>query len=423
MFNAKSIVGPALIYTATGILSAGIPFLLLPLLTRVLTPEEYGQIAMFSVILTLLAPFTGINTHSAIGVRYFSLGHRELRQYVFNCLLILAASSATLLVVVIVFGGMLEHFAKLPISWLVVATLTAAAQFLLQTQLVLWQSSKQPLKFGALRLSQTILDAGSSVALVAGFGLAWEGRVSGIAIATVSAAAIALICLVRGGWIIPTLDREHIRNALSFGAPLIPHTIGAVLLAMADRTMISNLIGVAETGLYMVALQVGMVLYLLTDALNKVYAPWLMETLKAQDGERDRRIVRYTYVYFSALLLLALLLGLSASPLLQLVAGNQFQAAAPNVIYIAFGFAFGGMYYMVTNYVFFSGFTGRLAFVSLSSGLVNIGASYVLIKHHGVIGAAQAFMLSQAMLFLGTWALAQRCKPMPWRTALTRMNT
>jgi hypothetical protein len=76
------------------------------------------------------------------------------------------------------------------------------------------------------------------------------------------------------------------------------------------------------------------------------------------------------------------------------------------------------MYYMVTNYVFFANKTFLLAGVTLASGVFNVAATFFLIKINGAIGAAQAFMASQALLFLGTWMLASRVRPMPWRKAL-----
>jgi O-antigen/teichoic acid export membrane protein len=87
------------------------------------------------------------------------------------------------------------------------------------------------------------------------------------------------------------------------------------------------------------------------------------------------------------------------------------------------GYAFGGMYYMVANYIFLMSKTGYLAMVTFASGVFNVIATYFLIKLNGVLGAAQAFMLSQAMIFLCTWWLAHHFRPMPWREALFPENT
>lgn len=54
---SRKLFGNAAIYLGANILNAGIPFLLLPILTHVLTPADYGIVAMFSVVVSILGAF------------------------------------------------------------------------------------------------------------------------------------------------------------------------------------------------------------------------------------------------------------------------------------------------------------------------------------------------------------------------------
>lgn len=422
MRAGRALFGPALVYTLTNALSAGVPFLMLPVLTRVLQPEEYGLVAMFGVVVGVLGALTGLNVHGAVGVRYFQRDKADLPRYVGTCLAILLASTLAVALLVALLLPWLQDWTKLPGTWLLVAVLVSGAQFVIQTQLVLWQSARQPWRFAALRLSQAGVDAALSLLLVLGAGLAWQGRTGGIALAAIAAAAAALFLLWRSRAATLPPSRADARDALAFGVPLVPHALGGMLIAMVDRFMISNLLDVASTGIYMVALQIGMVLGLFTDAFNKAFAPWLMESLRQDSEERDRRVVRWTYAYFAGISAIAVLIGWIAPGLLGVLVGEKYRAAAPIVVFITLGYAFGGMYYMVTNYVFFAGRTASLAAVTLASGVLNVFASWWLLQRNGLVGAAQAFLLAQVTLFVGTWVLAQRSRPMPWlpvRRALT----
>lgn len=407
-----------MIYTLSNAISASIPFLMLPMLTRVLTPEEYGQVAMFSVVAAVLGAFTGLSVHGVVGIRFFEKEKFVFPQYVATCLAILLVSTIVVFVLVSLFLPWLVEFTKLPAKWLLVAVLVSGAQFLIMIQLSIWQSSNQPIKYGSMRIIQSSTDAVASLFLVIGLGLAWQGRVGGIAFATISVACAAFILMYRGGWVKGPPDNDYARDALRFCVPLIPHTIGGMLIAMIDRFMISNLLDIASTGIYLVALQIGLVLGLLTDSFNKAYAPWLFRSLQKLQPNDELRIVRFTYVYFVAIALIAALIGLFSPAILGVLVGEKFREAAPIVVYITTGYAFGGMYFMVANYIFFAGRTATLAFITLTTGLANIAMSYFLIKHNGIVGAAQAFMMAQALLFLGAWWLAHRSRPMPWGKAL-----
>ncbi|MDO9419791.1 MAG: oligosaccharide flippase family protein [Herminiimonas sp.] len=417
MIIRGNFVGPALIYTLTNALSAAIPFFLLPILTRVLTPEQYGIVAMFSVVVTVFGAFTGLSVHGAIGIRYFEQDRFELRRYIGTCLVILLISTMVVFAAVLLGMPVLERFTKIPGTWLLIAVLVSGAQFVIQIQLVIWQSSRKPWQFGFFRIGQTACDATSSLIFILGLGMAWEGRVGGIALATIGFMAFALYRL-NAMQLLAMPDRGYAKDALAFGVPLIPHVIGGMLIVMVDRFLISNVLDVAATGIYMVAMQIGMALGLLTDSFNRAFSPWLIESLRQDDAVRDQVIVKYTYLYFLIVCGIALSLGLSAPFLLSIFIGDQYQSAASIVIYIAMGFAFGGMYYMVTNYIFYAGKTPMLAVVTLVSGLFNIAITYYLLQKNGLIGAAQGFMLSQALTFLGAWWLAQKARPMPWRLAV-----
>ena len=414
----RRLLADALVYTLANVACAAIPFLMLPILTRVLTPQEYGTVAMFSVAVAFFSALTGLSVHGAVGVRFFDRDTIDFPRYIATCLAILACSTAVVLAGVWLALPWLQSLTNLPGTWLAVAVLVSCATFIVQIQLAVWQSSRQPWRYGALRMFQAGTDALGSLVLVLSAGLAWQGRLGGIAFAAVATAMAAAVLLARGGWVRGPLSRDYAANALRFGVPLVPHAFGAMLTGILDRVLITNMVGVASTGVYMVALQIGMVLGLLTDSFNRAFAPWLIESLRTSDTRRDIAVVRYTYVYFALVLLGSAVVGLAAPAVLSVLVGDRFAAAAPIVLYTMLGYAFGGMYYMVTNYVFFAGRTQWLAAVTLTGGVVNAAASYLLIRDHGAIGAAQAFVLAQALTFAGTWWLAQQSRPMPWLKAL-----
>lgn len=418
MTRRHGLVSAALVYVVANGVSAGLPFLMLPVLTRVLEPAAYGLAGMFTVMVALFTSVVGVNTHGAAGMRWFDRESMDLPRYVAACMVIGIASTAVTLLAVLLLAPWLKEWTQLPLAWLLVAVLVAAAQFVLQLQLTLWQSAALAWQYGALRIAQAVLDAIASLGLVLVLHFGWEGRAGGVALANVAVAAVAFVLLLGGRWMRFPARRDDVRAALRFGLPLVPHLASGMVLALFDRFLIAGTLGMASVGIYMVAVQVGMAMGLVTDAFNRAYAPWLLETIKLQDDQRDLRIVRWTYGYFVALLAAALLAGLFAEPLLRLLAGEQYLAAAPAILWIALGYAFGGMYFMVTNYVFYVGRTGSLALVTFTAGAVNVVAALFLVRSHGIVGAAQAALIGKIVLFAGTWWLSQRCRPMPWGRAL-----
>lgn len=406
--------GDAAIYTISNFAVAGVPFLLLPVLTRILSPEDYGLIAMFTMVVSFFVVAAGLNIHGAVMVRYFEPKKFSMPCYVSTTLCILIITTVLLAIFVWIFSRQIQLITALPLKWLMLAVIVAAFQFLVQTLLTLWQASKQPLKFGALRLNHALMDGLVSILLVVVMLYSWQGRLFGIALAWTVTALIALYWLRREHWLTRNLSMAYARDALRYGIPLLPHAIGGLLLATADRFMVTNFLDVASTGIYLVAIQIGLILGIAADAFNKAFAPWLMESLHNADLAKKRKIVRHTYLYFIVIIFLALAGSVCAPQLLGILVGPKYQSASPIIGYIMLGNAFTGMYYMVTNYIFFARRTELLSVLTISVGVITTLFNWQLIQINGITGAAQAFMIGQALLFLGAWALSQICYRMPW---------
>lgn len=412
----ERLLGNALVYTLSNVLASTIPFLLLPLLTRALTPEQYGIVAIFSVLVSIFGAFAGLSVHGAVNVRYFDLVGSHPR-YVATALAILACSTSVLLLGVVLVSPWLSGWTQLPRGWLVMGGVAAAAQFLINIRLVMWQVRGEALHYGVFQVMQTAFNLGLSILLIVGLGMGSDGRLVGIACAFVVFAAIALVSLQRAGLVQWKPDRAYAKDAMRFGVPLIPHVVGTLFIASSDRLMVANLMTVRDAGVYAAGMQIGMVIAVLADASVKAITPWLYARLSDPDPALNRRVVRYTYAYFGVIALFSLAFG-AAAPWLLMLVGEEFRSSREVVVYVALGGAFGGMYLMVVNYIFFAKRNEWLSGASLCVGIFNLGVSYLLVRSQGAVGAAQAYALSQLLLFVAVWFISHRHHPMPWRAAL-----
>lgn len=410
----SQLVRRAGVYTLANAINSAIPLLLLPVLTRYLSPEEYGLVAMFTVLTAVVVAIAGLGTHGAVTREYYLRSREEFAEFVGTCVMILAASSAALLGLIVLFSRALTAATGIPEHWQAVAVLMGAGQLLCSIGLAIWQVRGLPAIYGTFQIVVSLFNALLSLLLVIGLEMGWQGRVIGQVAAVATMGAVATALLARSDWIRFRFSREHARQALRYGLPLVFHALGATAVAMSDRTLIANLVSLDETGLYVVAAQIAMVITFLADSCNRAYAPWLFEKLKEADPAVKRCIVVGTYWYFCGILLLAGLLIAAAPPLIGFIVGSKFAGAAQYILWLSLASAFGGMYYMVTLYIQFSGKTERLAAVTLTVGALNIPLCYALIQWNGGIGAAQATAVSQLLTFLATWVMATRVIDMDW---------
>lgn len=407
--------GNATIYLGANIVNAAIPFLLLPILTRVLTPIDYGIVAMFGVVASILNSFTGLSVHNAVGVRYFQLESQSVAEYVGACLTILCASTALVFAVVAILGHWLAEVTQVPRYWLLVAVVMSGSQFVINVRLSLWQAQRKALLFGTMQVAQSIANAGISLYLVIVMKMAWEGRVLGQVVAMTTFMGLGVYSLLKCSEIKrPTAFARDVRDALKFGVPLIPHVCGGFLVGVADRFVVSEMLGIADVGVYSVAFQLGMVLKLVSDAFVKSYGPWLYERLQEESSNSKLVVVGASYLSCALFMVIAVLANAVLKYFFEYIVGREFYAALDIVLPFLLGQAFKGMYFTVSNFYFFSSRTHYLSAITLGSGIFGVGASICFVPSLGLAGAAYGFLLGNFLCFVLAWYFSGRMFAMPW---------
>ncbi|GGC84964.1 polysaccharide biosynthesis protein [Thalassobacillus devorans] len=412
IFNS-SLMKSSSVYTLANMMNAAIPFFMLPILTRYLTPADYGIVSMFTVIIGFLIPLIGINIHGAINRQYFEK-EVDISKYITTGLLFLIGNSVVFSLLIWLLAGPISNLTSFPKEWLWAALLVAIAQVVFQITLVMWQVRVKPIPFGVFQVTQTTLNVGLSLWFIVLLGFDWQGRIQGQTIAFTLAGFFGLIILIKDGWVKVGFEVKYLKNLFSFGLPLIPHALGTFIITMSDRLFITNMIGVAETGIYTVGYQIGMIIMIIQDSFNKAWVPWFYNALKKNDEALKIKIIKITYSYYVLIIIFALMLSVLSPWLITYFIGDSFRNASQFVFWVALGYAFNGMYKMVTNYIFFIQKTYLLAWLTFLTASLNVIFNYFLIKMNGSIGAAQSTTLAFLVSFILTWLLASKLYRMPW---------
>lgn len=416
-FKGNSLLSDAAVYLVSNILNSAIPFALLPVLTRYLSPAEYGEVAMFQTLLIALGAFTGFSVVGAVSRKYYDkdIVDSELKNFIASGLQVLFASSSVVFLVLLLNRERLSDWLGLQPVWLFYAVLMSAAMVVIQLRLGQWQVRQMARKYGILQISLSLLNMAISLILVVVLMQGAAGRIWAQVGASVAFAIVALLLLRRDNLLACFTWRPiYVKEILAFGVPLVPHIAGVFFLSSVDRFVINEKLGLADAGVYMVAVQLSSAMALVFDALNKAYVPWLFECLKRNIELEKEKVVRYTYGWFAAILSFSVFSFFFGPAVVECVAGNQYKKAGDVIGWLFLGQAFGGMYLMVTNYIFFSKRTGLLSLATISSGLVNLALLLMFIPLVGIEGAAVAFCIAMAIRFFLTWWVAHIRHPMPW---------
>ena len=406
-----------LIYGAANGLAAISPFVLIPILTQHLTPAQFGEYGMFLLLFNLGTILMGLNAHSGLAVNYHKVGDRYPALLLSGMKIPLFALGLTAVCLPFL-AQTINGFLAIGLSTLLLAVGAGFFNAFYMFALTTFQASNRAGWYLRLKLLQSGGDIALSFALVVTLSMGLLGRTTAHTSVILVCMVVALFALKRSGDIGQSPDVGGASALFRFGAPLVPHALAGSALMFVDRLVLTNLYGLETAGLYMVAFQVAMGSLLVIEPVNKAFAPWLFKNLRALSDDLALRIVRMSYLYFVALIGMALILYMLNDLVFVLLVAPSFHEAKDFSLFLYLGFSFQGMYYTVTNYLLFEERTKLLAVLSCCTAIITAVLSYTLATILGPKGAAVSFMIGNLVLFLSVFRFAALRHPMPWRQGL-----
>jgi O-antigen/teichoic acid export membrane protein len=410
----------SVVYLSGNVLNAALPMLLLPVLTRYLTPTDYGIVATSTVLLQIFTVVLGLNAFGLISRSHFDHNEQSLQRLVSTSILLALILSGFLFLVILPTSSVLESLTKFPASWTAVLVVVALSGVIQTTYLAIVQARGEPGKYVRLQIAATALNLILSVLLVVSLGMDWRGRMLAIVATGVVMAMVSLYGLrFRLKLIRVDFDRGSLRSLLSFGIPLIPHFIGGWVMTMVARLYLNNMATVADTGLYSVGFNIASPVALLVGAADQAYVPALFSILSNEKALNKLRLARLLLLGALVLPMLAICYGLAVSLFVPLLVGSRFYGASEYVLWLGLGFAIQGVYFIFGNFVVYSKRTSLMSWrADFLGGIVMMIACPLLIQLNGPLGAAQATALAFAVSCLGCFTASRIAFPMPWKEAL-----
>ncbi len=403
------------IYLSATLINRAVPFLLLPVITRYLSPAEYGTWTIFSVLFLFMTALIGMNSQVNITRNFFRKPGEEIAKIVGNGILAVLINSILVSAIVLFSAFFTSEVFGVPTSWVLMIPPAVFAYMILQYRLNIFRNQNKAVQFGVLEIAVTMAYMAMAVFFVVWGRLGWKGMALGRISSAIIFGVFSFFSLWFSGFLILRFDRKRLYEIYIISLPMILHILGGVIIRMSDKLFINSMVGKEAVGIYAVGYTFGMIVMLFTEAFNKSWSPWMYKQLASINNAGKKRIVRITYIYYLGVILLALSVYLLSPFMVKLMTPASYHGASKYVFWIALAFAVDGMYQMHFPYLVHEGKTSFLGIATISAGIFNLFANYFLIRTNGPVGAAQATFLAFFIRFMAVKWYGKRIFPMPWK--------
>lgn len=399
------------VYGISSVASRLVGFLLLPIYTRVLTPEEYGIRAMVTLGVDVVGMLFSLGIGVAMVRFYAGDGDRRRPEAVSTGFI---AGAAVLGVGVAIALGMTPLLAGLVLGDPVYAP------YLRLGLVSLYALNLFDLGLVALRIRQragtvaifSLAALLGTVTLNIVFVVVLRWGVTGILYSEIiTFGIVALVLAVRT---LRDFGRRVswglARAMMAYGAPLTLMPFAWLAINRSDMLFLAHASSLAEVGVYSLALQYAQVL--LVAVIYPFRDVWDVNQFLLGATPEGRRLYRRIFHLFTMLVIGAALVGAIIAPeVIQVMAAPRFHGAASVVPLLLAAHVVTGMSLFFNSGLLVKNRTALLGAIALVTAAINVGANALLVPRYVAVGAAVSRLIALGAMAALTYAVARRLWP------------
>jgi O-antigen/teichoic acid export membrane protein len=415
--NVRRVSRQIIAYGTADVSILAINILLLPVFTRVLSPDEYGVFTLLLVFEALLKPALRCGLDGAFLRHYFEERTDRGRRSLSTTVLVFAVGlNVAALLLLWPAGPLLTRLfvgSSQYVPAIRLVALNTALSNLVFLPLAQFRAEERAALVGTLNFARSLATVIARLVLVVGLRLGVTGMPLADVVVT-SALALALsfplVRMLRGRFSLPVL-----RDVLRYGFPQVPNGVLNQVMSQADRYVTGVYLPFDQTGIYGIGSTMASVLKLFPTAFETAWMPFAFSELHRPDA--PKMFARMATYAFGVLCLGALGASLLVMPVVTLVLPTTYHRAPVVVPLLIIGIVFQAAAWFMNTSLNVAKRTATYPVTTTLAAIVSLAGSLLLVPVFGLYGAALGTVLGSLTLSSATLWIAQHIYRIPYEVS------
>lgn len=382
-------VKASLWFALCSILQKGISVITLPIFTRLMPTNQFGQYSIFQTWYNILILIVTLNIQSEIFNKGLITNSEDKDKYTANQVGLLLTLSGIFVGVYFIFKEKVNQFMGLTTFLMLVMLIEILANAII----ALWFARKrfdyEYLKIITVTMISSILNPVVGVIAVVYSSDKAQARIVSNAIIPLMISVVILFSVVKKGKLFS--NYSWWKTAVMGSLPLIPHYLSLILLNQSDKLMINHFCGPEDAAIYSVAHSAGLLMTIVNTSINGSFVPWVYTKLKVNDTENIHNV---TFSLSAIVLFCNVILVWFAPEAIRILAAPQYSMATYCLVPIATSVFFFFVYTVIVDIEIYYGKNYYVAIASVIAAILNLVLNYIFIPKYGFLAAGYTTLVS-----------------------------
>lgn len=382
-------------FTFCSVLQKGISLITVPVFTRLLTTEQYGQYTLYQSWLGIVSIFATLNLSAGV----FNNGMLKYKdnkdKYISSMQGLSTVTTILVLLVYLVKPSFWNSLMELP----TIVIMAMLVEILFTPSFQYWSMRQRyEFKYKFLVLITIIVSVCNPiVGLIAVNNTVEKGIARILTVTAVNSIVGLLFYFYNFGKGKFFFDKDYWTFALKFNLPLIPHYLSSMILSQSDRIMIGKMFGVDKVAMYSVAYSISMIMNILVSSVNASFVPWTYQKCADKNFEEVGTVSKTLLVFIGIVCLIPVLM---APEVIRIMAPESYRGAEWVIPPVAMSIYFIFLYSLFGNIEFYFEESKFVMIASVISAASNILLNLIFMPIFGYIAAGYTTLVCYAIYAL-----------------------
>jgi O-antigen/teichoic acid export membrane protein len=370
-------------YFAVTFIGKIIPFLIVPYMTALLTPEQFGIAATYIMYISFFLLVIGFELNRFIDVKYFQVDDEEFSRNLSTVVSLVFIWSMTILIMTTLSRSFIPN-SEISFIWICLIPTAVFFKFVNILNVNLLRNEDNPKLYGVYSIFETTTYSFISLLLAWAYH-SWTSKGVGQIASMCLFGVFGFIRLKRHYNLTFNIDKEIFRKAVLYSIPFVfGLNLANNIFFNSDKIILNHFFDFSTVGIYAIAYSFASIVGFVTDSFMKAWSPIFYRKLKNNDRSVDRQsILIFILLGFVTIVSIALVRFI-----MPFMIDESYNEAVIIMPYIAVLFIIRNGEQLLLFYINYYGKTGVLYAVVILTILSSVVAAYFLVKFYGMIGMA-----------------------------------
>lgn len=402
-----SVFKSGFIYLLSDVISLGFSsFLLIPIYTTYLEPDDYGAFGLVNFYFSFIGVFLMLGYHSVLTRFFYDYNKKTIKPFLSSIWFFQTIFSLFFIAIIWFFSQEIETLFSLGNIFRQFLFFIVVNSFLLFNSGILsvWlRINDKPFKLLYLQLSYVLVLSLMVYLLLVAYDLKLLGLLYSITISNVFMFLVSIIGLKKH--LVFHFDLKYIKQTIKYGFWIVVGTLASIILHKSQLVYVENYVSLDSVGIMNLSIQVAGIITIFSVAFGKAWQPYVFTSKNVV--EASRKIKDSFLQYSSVIFFISLIVIFFANDIITFIAPD-YSDSVNYIKLFTIIIAFSSINLIPSSFLLFNKKASYTQIPQILSGFTCLLLNIILINKFQLAGAVISFAISSFLNLIVQFAVSQK---------------